>query len=211
MEEKPPSTPPIKVPPPMWENIPVPPIPPASVEVAAVEEPETPFYVPARPEPETPAVEVEHVPVLEPAEQERIPVNADFAAHLATYLRVETHEQQEYEAYHVETVLPDGRYTLLIDSGAVGNLCGDQWAIEVANRAKARSQNGYDGRAHFWFQVLAKGHMHALITVFFLCPCMPKKEMTFVAGLCVQPSRTPASQVCWGWSLCVRIGVYWTS
>jgi hypothetical protein len=66
---------------------------------------------------------------------------------LAAYLKVETHNCQEYEAYHVETVLPDGRYTLLIDSGAVGNLCGDQWAIAIAKRAQARGEHpGYQRR-----------------------------------------------------------------
>jgi hypothetical protein len=32
------------------------------------------------------------------------------------------------ECFHIQTQLPDGRKSLLIDPGSVGNLCGDKWA-----------------------------------------------------------------------------------
>jgi hypothetical protein len=41
-------------------------------------------------------------------------------------------------AYHAETILPDGRLTVLIDSGAVGNLCGSSWAAAVGKEARKR-------------------------------------------------------------------------
>ena len=37
--------------------------------------------------------------------------------------------------FHIQTQLPDGRPSLLIDPGSVGNLCGDKWAKEVAKQA----------------------------------------------------------------------------
>ena len=37
--------------------------------------------------------------------------------------------------YHIQTQLPDGRKSLLIDPGSVGNLCGDKWAKEMAKEA----------------------------------------------------------------------------
>ena len=40
--------------------------------------------------------------------------------------------------YHIRTQLPDGRPSLIIDPGSVGNLCGDRWAKTVA-QAAARS------------------------------------------------------------------------
>jgi len=39
------------------------------------------------------------------------------------------------QAYHIQTQLPDGRKSLLIDPGSVGNLCGDKWAKEMAQEA----------------------------------------------------------------------------
>ena len=39
------------------------------------------------------------------------------------------------KAYHIQTQLPDGRKSLLIDPGSVGNLCGDQWAKSMAQEA----------------------------------------------------------------------------
>ena len=40
--------------------------------------------------------------------------------------------------YHIRTQLPDGRPSVIIDPGSVGNLCGDRWAKTVA-QAAARS------------------------------------------------------------------------
>ena len=39
------------------------------------------------------------------------------------------------QAYHSQTQLLDGRKSLLIDPGSVGNLCGDKWAKEMAQEA----------------------------------------------------------------------------
>ena len=36
------------------------------------------------------------------------------------------------EHFHIQTRLPDGRPSIIIDPGSVGNLCGDKWASEVA-------------------------------------------------------------------------------
>ena len=45
------------------------------------------------------------------------------------------------EAYHVQTRLPDGRPSLLVDPGSVGNLCGDVWAKSVAEAAHRHGHN----------------------------------------------------------------------
>ena len=45
--------------------------------------------------------------------------------------------------YHTDTILQDGRYTILVDSGAVSNICGSEWAQAVAKQAKARGQRPY--------------------------------------------------------------------
>ena len=44
---------------------------------------------------------------------------------------------REYAAYPIQTRLKDGRPSVIIDPGSVGNLCGDKWAKEVALMAKA--------------------------------------------------------------------------
>ena len=44
------------------------------------------------------------------------------------------------ESYHADTRLVDGRPSILIDPGSVGNLCGDEWARSVANAA---AKSGY--------------------------------------------------------------------
>ena len=41
--------------------------------------------------------------------------------------------------YHIRTQLPDGRLSLIIDPGSVGNLCGDRWAKTFA---QAAARNG---------------------------------------------------------------------
>ena len=40
--------------------------------------------------------------------------------------------------YHAQTRLSDGRPFLLIDPGSVGNLCGDEWAKQLAIAAAKR-------------------------------------------------------------------------
>jgi hypothetical protein len=37
--------------------------------------------------------------------------------------------------FHIQTRLADGRPSIIIDPGSVGNLCGDKWAREVAKTA----------------------------------------------------------------------------
>ena len=44
------------------------------------------------------------------------------------------------QSYPIQTSLSDGRPSIIIDPGSVGNLCGDKWAREVALMAK---QNGH--------------------------------------------------------------------
>ena len=44
---------------------------------------------------------------------------------------------REYSAYPIQTRLQDGRPSIIIDPGSVGDLCGDRWAREVALMAKA--------------------------------------------------------------------------
>ena len=39
------------------------------------------------------------------------------------------------DCFHVHTQLPDGRQSLLVDPGSVGNMCGDKWARNVARMA----------------------------------------------------------------------------
>ena len=47
---------------------------------------------------------------------------------------------REYAAYPIQTKLKDGRPSIIIDPGSVGNLCGDRWAKEVATMAKANGR-----------------------------------------------------------------------
>ena len=61
--------------------------------------------------------------------------------------QVESESQQadalptlDRQAFHVNTRLPDGRPSLIVDPGSVGNLSGDSWAREVA---KGAVRNGY--------------------------------------------------------------------
>ena len=50
--------------------------------------------------------------------------------------------------YHIQTRLPDGRPSLIVDPGSVGNLCGDKWAKEVAIAANRNGHNpSYQQRA----------------------------------------------------------------
>ena len=37
-----------------------------------------------------------------------------------------------HDHFHIHTQLPDGRQSILIDPGPVGNMCGDKWARNVA-------------------------------------------------------------------------------
>ena len=55
------------------------------------------------------------------------------------YPLVHTDEESPI-CYHIQTRLPDGRQSIIIDPGSVGNLCGDQWAKQVATEA---AKNGY--------------------------------------------------------------------
>ena len=43
--------------------------------------------------------------------------------------------------YHIRTQLADGRPSLIIDPGSVGNLCGDRWAKAVAQAAARNGRN----------------------------------------------------------------------
>ena len=50
--------------------------------------------------------------------------------------------------YHIRTQLADGRLSLIIDPGSVGNLCGDKWAKSVAQAAARNGKNpSYEERA----------------------------------------------------------------
>ena len=51
-----------------------------------------------------------------------------------------TYLSHDREYYHVRTQLADGRQSIIIDPGSVGNLCGDRWAKAVAQEA---AKNGY--------------------------------------------------------------------
>ena len=48
----------------------------------------------------------------------------------------ETHSS----TFHIQTSLPDGRPSLIVDPGSVGNFCGDKWAKGVAITA---NRNGH--------------------------------------------------------------------
>ena len=45
------------------------------------------------------------------------------------------------KVFHVQTRLPDGRPSLIVDPGSVGNLCGDAWAKSVAEAAHRHGHN----------------------------------------------------------------------
>ena len=48
---------------------------------------------------------------------------------------------RDYAAFPIQTRLQDGRPSIIIDPGSVGNLCGDRWAKEVALMAKANGRH----------------------------------------------------------------------
>ena len=45
------------------------------------------------------------------------------------------------EVFHSQTSLPDGRPSIIIDPGSVGNLCGDKWAKKVATAAAQKGHS----------------------------------------------------------------------
>ena len=62
------------------------------------------------------------------------------------------------DVYHINTRLKDGRESLLIDPGSVGNLCGNEWAKGVAKMATSHGKNpSYEKRARP-LQVSGVGH-----------------------------------------------------
>ena len=61
-------------------------------------------------------------------------------------------------AYHMHTRLPDGRPSLLVDPGSVGNLCGDKWAKEVAIAASKSGHTPTYERRPRPLQVSGVGH-----------------------------------------------------
>ena len=48
--------------------------------------------------------------------------------------------------YPIQTNLADGRPSIIVDPGSVGNLCGDKWARDVAMLAKRNGQKPYQKR-----------------------------------------------------------------
>ena len=45
------------------------------------------------------------------------------------------------DSYPIQTRLADGRPSIIIDPGSVGNLCGDEWAREVAEIAHKNARS----------------------------------------------------------------------
>ena len=100
----------------------------------------------------------EHIPVPDThsmsGSERGNPAGADTAgsfgpfSHRGPYYPTFEPHGQAAPAYHMQTRLRDGRPALLIDPGSVGNLCGSDWATEVA---KAAARNGktpsYEKRA----------------------------------------------------------------
>lgn len=60
--------------------------------------------------------------------------------------------------YHINTRLPDGRPSLIVDPGSVGNLCGDTWAKEVAEHAKNHGRKPGFTRRQQPLKVSGVGH-----------------------------------------------------
>ena len=65
---------------------------------------------------------------------------------------------REYSAYPIQTRLQDGRPSIIIDPGSVGNLCGDRWAKEVALMAKAHGRKPTHARRERALQVSGVGN-----------------------------------------------------
>ena len=65
---------------------------------------------------------------------------------------------REYAAYPIQTRLKDGRPSVIIDPGSVGNLCGDKWAKEVALMAKANGHKPAYQRRERALQVSGVGN-----------------------------------------------------
>ena len=65
---------------------------------------------------------------------------------------------REYSAYPIQTRLKDGRPSIIIDPGSVGNLCGDKWAREVALMAKASGHKPRHQRRDRALQVSGVGN-----------------------------------------------------
>ena len=91
-----------------------------------------PFLDPSLVTQRDPQNSAEQVPNLMNDSSER--QEADAAANKAN----SSYFSEDSPGYHIRTQLPDGRPSLIIDPGSVGNLCGDRWAKTVA-QAAARS------------------------------------------------------------------------
>ena len=65
---------------------------------------------------------------------------------------------REYAAFPIQTKLKDGRPSIIIDPGSVGNLCGDRWAREVALMAKAHGRKPAHQRRERALQVSGVGN-----------------------------------------------------
>ena len=65
---------------------------------------------------------------------------------------------REYAAFPIQTKLKDGRPSIIIDPGSVGNLCGDKWAKEVALMAKANGRKPAHQRRERALQVSGVGN-----------------------------------------------------
>ena len=60
-------------------------------------------------------------------------------------------EGPQATVYHASTKLSDGRIGILLDTGAVGNLCGEQWAVAItaaAARTRLIDRDGKEVRAY---------------------------------------------------------------
>jgi len=106
---------------------------PPGVLPTSLSAPTTPRLTPrsarARPSSSAPTT-----PRLTPRAEPSAPGSPTSSAYGSFY--TETHNP----TFHIQTRLPDGRPSLIVDPGSVGNLCGDKWAKEVAITA---NRNGH--------------------------------------------------------------------
>jgi hypothetical protein len=112
------------------------------------EEPETPFPVQSMQQPTpasvSPADDDEEVIAVPPSHSSgQTPPPTQQEASPALIVTDGRSQANGTIAYHTDTVLDGDRYTILLDSGAVSNLCGSLWAKEVARRAKRRGNKAY--------------------------------------------------------------------
>ena len=107
---------------------------------------------------------------------------------------------REYSAYPIQTRLQDGRFSIIIDPGSVGNLCGDRWAREVALMARANGQSRFTNFANAFCKSVEweTDRSNATMTATYQLLYVPRERTNFRPESCMyQRFRTRICQALW--------------